>query len=248
MHIYPYNRDSASAKALADALNIKRAKHDSVVVLKTNILINWGASKIDRKIDCPKILNKPEAVAKAANKLEAFKELKERVSIPDFTESLEEASKWLDGGSRVVARTVLNGHSGAGIVIVDPDSGEQLPEAKLYTLYVPKSEEYRIHVFNGGVIHCQRKARNKEVPDEQVNWKVRNHANGFIFAHQGVAVPAEGAKSAIDSVAALGLDFGAVDLIYNKMKNKFYVLEVNTACGLEGTTLERYVRSFKGLE
>lgn len=246
MHIYPYSSASASATALATALGIKRAKREGNV-LKTDVLINWGCSKIERQIEFQRIINKPEAVAKAANKLETFKTLQDSGTTPEFTESREEANRWLGGGVTVVARTILNGHSGAGIVIVDPDKDKEAPVAKLYTRYVPKSEEYRVHVFQGKVIHSQRKARNKDVPDDKVNWQVRNHSNGFIFAHVGVVVPPEGVKAAVEAVNALGLDFGAVDLIFNRMKNKYYVLEVNTACGLEGTTLERYVRAFKEL-
>lgn len=246
MHIYPYNPNSESAKALAEGLNIKRAKHEGKA-LKTNFLINWGCSQINREIVVGKVLNKPEAVAKASNKLETFKALKEGGSTPDFTESQEEASKWLAEGVTVVARTVLNGHSGVGIVIVSPDSGEEIPKAKLYTKYVPKKDEFRIHIVNGKAIHIQRKARNKDVADDKVNWKVRNHANGFIFSHIDVKVSPKAVQAAVEAVKALGLDFGAVDIIYNTLKDKFYVLEVNTACGLEGETLKRYVQAFKEL-
>jgi D-alanine-D-alanine ligase-like ATP-grasp enzyme len=41
------------------------------------------------------------------------------------------------------------------------------------------------------------------------------------------------------------LDFGAVDVIWNEKEDKYYVLEVNTACGLEGTTLDKYVEQFR---
>ena len=40
--------------------------------------------------------------------------------------------------------------------------------------------------------------------------------------------------------------FGAVDMIVTK-SGKWYVLEANTACGLENTTLEKYVEQFKHL-
>jgi hypothetical protein len=42
----------------------------------------------------------------------------------------------------------------------------------------------------------------------------------------------------------LELDFGAVDLIWNENQNVVYVLEVNTAPGMEGTTLENYCDAF----
>lgn len=247
MLLYPYSPASQSSKDLAAAIGIKRAKHEGKAI-KTNLLINWGASSITREYN-GEILNKPEAIAKAVNKLSAFKALKGHTTLPPFTESLEEANKWLEEGATVVARTKLTAHSGEGIVIVDPDSDDKLPEAKLYTKYIPKSDEYRLHVYRGNVFFIQRKARDKDIPDDKVNWKVRNHQNGFIYANKDVVFDkkAEAHKEAIAAVATLGLDFGAVDLIYNKKQGKYYVLEVNTACGLSGSTLDAYARLFKDL-
>ncbi len=103
-----------------------------------------------------------------------------------------------------------------------------------------------VHARNGEVLDVQRKARKKEVPDEQVTWKIRNLAGGFIFA-RGDCNPEEGVKEqAVKAVDALGLDFGAVDIIYTK-KKEVLVLEVNTACGLVGTTLDKYVEAFNDL-
>lgn len=249
-HIYPYNPSSRSAKELSKGTGYKRVKHTGDVI-RVDTLINWGSSKIDRKIEGA-IINKPEAVAKASNKLSAFKLFKKKgVNIPDFTESLEEANKWLAEGSIVVARTKLKAHSGDGIIIYDPDEvpkGEIIA-TKLYTKYIPKAEEYRIHVFRGEVFFVQRKARNKDVPDEKVNWRVRNHGNGFIYANQDVKLLNinQAHQQAIEAVEALGLDFGAVDLVYNRKHNKHYVLEVNAAPGLTGSTLEAYIQLFKDL-
>ena len=249
MKIYPYNFNSESAKALAIALDTKRIKHEGKPI-KVGKYINWGASEIDRMIDGTPI-NSHEAVAKASNKLTAFKLFKEAgVSIPEFTESKEEASKWLADGRRVVARTKLRAHSGEGIVISDPDNGVELADAKLYTRYIPKADEYRLHVMRGKVFFVQRKARSKDVPDDKVNWLVRNHGNGFIYANLDVKMPsdAKAHTQAIMAIEALGLDFGAVDLVYNRSKDTYYVLEVNTAPGLSGSTLQAYAYAFKGIE
>ena len=245
MHIYPYSMKSASAKALAEALGIKRAKAEGKP-LKTDVLINWGASTIEREINGV-ILNKPEAVKKAVNKLETFKALKSIVPIPDFTESLEEANKWLAEGATVVARTKLAAHSGEGIIIIDTDSGEKLPKAKLYTRYVPKTSEFRVHTNKDGAFFVQQKKRNKEVADDKVNWMVRNYANGFIFANKDLDIPnvVRLTEITVNAIRALDLDFGAVDVIYNQKRGEYYVLEVNTACGMEGTTLDKYVEMFK---
>jgi glutathione synthase/RimK-type ligase-like ATP-grasp enzyme len=121
-------------------------------------------------------------------------------------------------------------------------------EAPLYTQYVPKRHEYRVHVFQGRVIDVQRKARRHDVADEDVNWKVRNNANGFIFARNGDAlgtVPDDVLYEATKAVTSLNLDFGAADVIFNEREALAYVLEVNTAPGLVGTTLENYTAAFE---
>lgn len=249
-NIYPYNPDSESAKALSKALGVKRIKHTGKAI-KVESFINWGASKIDREIEAAIIINNPKAVGVASDKLLSFRKFKEAgVCIPEFTESQEEASKWLAEGFVVVARTKLRAHSGDGIIIIDPDCDNPVPNAKLYTKYIPKSDEYRVHMYkNGAAFFVQRKARNKDTPDEKVNWKVRNHGNGFIYANQDIKM--QGQREAYDecrkAIVALELDFGAVDIVYNRKKGKYYVLEVNTAPGLSGSTLEAYVNLFKGL-
>ncbi|MNN94301.1 hypothetical protein D3C81_2129010 [compost metagenome] len=81
-----------------------------------------------------------------------------------------------------------------------------------------------------------------------MNWKVRNLANGFIFARGEDAlgnVPKDVLDQAVKAVASLGLDFGAADVIYNDRQKKAYVLEVNTAPGLSGSTLDGYTQRLK---
>lgn len=247
MKLYPYKLGSASAKALAEALGVKRIKHEGKPLKVRGGILNWGSSRFKRNIAHDGVFNNPDCVRVASNKLETFRALEGHVPIPSWTTEREEAVEWLIKGFDVVARTVLNGHSGEGIEIVKSNERavKILGLAPLYTKYIPKTQEYRIHVFRDNAFFVQRKARNKDIPDDQVNWKVRNHGNGFIFAHKDVEVRDDAKRHAIMAVRQLGLDFGAVDIIYNKQEDKFFVLEVNTACGLEGTTLEKYVEVFK---
>ncbi len=245
MKIYPYNQYSKSAKALAKAMNIRRIRHTGVKPVHTDVVINWGAGRIKRNI-VAYCLNQPYAVKAAANKLQTFKTIDGHCPTPYYTQSKEEASKWLAEGSIVVERHTLTGHSGEGIRLVHKDDEDHVlsDDAKLYVKYIPKKNEYRLHVFRDEVFFVQRKARNKDVPDGDINWKVRNHGNGFIYAHEDVDVTEQAKQAAIMAVKVLGLDFGAVDMIYNERKNAYFILEVNTACGLEGTTLDKYVEIF----
>ena len=249
MYIYSHNPHSEGAKALSQALNVKRIKHGNSKFRggMGKAIINWGAGTLpDQVVACQTILNKPQAIRNASNKLKSFELFQEAgVTVPQFFTSKEQAVEYLsqNAGSSIVCRTKLNGHSGDGIVIVGGD--DAVVDAPLYTAYVKKQEEYRYHVFMGQVVDIQRKARKRDVPDDAVNWQVRNLDGGFIFAREGVVASPVASEEAIKAVAALGLDFGAVDLIYNAREDKYYVLEVNTAPGLAGTTLDGYKQRFQ---
>ena len=69
---------------------------------------------------------------------------------------------------------------------------------------------------------------------------MRTHDNGFVFVRQDVELPAAARDMAVQALAATSLSFGAVDLIFNEHHNQYYVLEINTAPGLEGQTITSY--------
>lgn len=241
MKIYPYMNGSKSAKALAEGLGINVLMREGKPIRRHKI-INWGCSKILRDVG-EDILNHPGAVGHAANKLVTF-ELFRDAEVPtvEWTTDADQACEWIDGGESVVVRHKLSGHSGEGIEILSPNT-ERVPAAPLYTKYTKKKEEYRIHVFGDEILFQQRKARRKEVPDDQVNWQVRNLAGGFIFANDGIVAPEAVQEAARMAVQALGLDFGAADVGFKD--GEAVVYEVNTACGVAGRNLEAYVNKFK---
>ncbi|CAH9016448.1 putative Phage protein [Vibrio phage 275E43-1] len=245
IRILPYGA-SNSARDLANSLGGKRLRLTASLFRQrpSDTIINWGRSGAVDGIT--PTLNTYEAVNTAANKLLSFRALENAgVSIPEFTTSQQEAAQWLSEGTKVVERHSLRGHSGEGINIVEPN--QELSSAPLYVKYIPKQQEYRVHVAGNTIIDVQQKRRSRSVESENVNWQVRNLAGGFIFARENVEVPQQVLDQAVAAVEALGLDFGAVDLVYNTNRNTGYVLEINTACGLQGTTLENYTAAFEAL-
>lgn len=114
--------------------------------------------------------------------------------------------------------------------------------APLYTKYKRKDKEYRVHVFKGEIIDTQEKRRvGKSHRPATYNEYIRNHSTGWVFCRGGLRIPIGLHELALSAITALELDFGAVDIIHNSKHQKSYVLEVNTAPGLEGTTLTKYV-------
>jgi len=123
--------------------------------------------------------------------------------------------------------------------------GRVLVDAPLYTQYVKKADEYRVHVFDGEVIDVQQKRKRQEVPNEEVDYQIRNASSGWVFCRDDVDCPDSVKRTAIRAVSVLGLDFGAVDIGFNHHTETESVYEVNTAPGLEGTTLDRYYEALE---
>ncbi len=244
IRIEPYRSWSGGAKALGRRAGILRATHKQVDKHGDFAhIINWGNS--ERRFN-GEYINNPENVVLASDKKSSYNVFKEKgVRVPPFTTDRAIAQEWLEANRLVLARKLLRASEGRGIVLVGPKGNEvtpvcELPNAPLYVKYIKKGQEYRVHVFDGRVIDVQQKRRNKSVDDADVNWQIRNHRNGWIFARSDVSPPDAVLAAALGATAALGLDFGAVDIGYNEAGGNAYVYEVNTAPGLEGSTLTAY--------
>jgi len=124
-----------------------------------------------------------------------------------------------------------------------------LPIAPLYTAGVSNKGEYRVHVFDGEVILYQKKSRRVGEDGEVVTAEgeeadVRNLASNWIYRTGNLNRLERIEDLAIDAILALGLDFGAVDIIMDN-EGDVFVLEVNSAPGLGNTdTLDAYVSVF----
>jgi glutathione synthase/RimK-type ligase-like ATP-grasp enzyme len=215
--------------------NVLRVRRTSVRYRRrpSDSIIAWGPAS-------PSVhTNVQQEIAKkiASNKLHSFLAFKEHgVCTPEWTTNPTDAVAW---NKPYMARTLLRSHSGRGIVMVE--AGQQPPPAKLYVQYKKKKHEYRVHVFNGNVIDVTQKKRRAgfEGRDNQI----RNHQNGWVYCRENITEPAGIQSLAVAACNALGLLSGAVDIIWNELENKCYVLEINTAPGIEGTTCQKYTTS-----
>lgn len=248
LYLYPYKKGSESANLLREKLDVPfLEKNQEMNFHGFDTIINWGNSKEgiwynQALYNGTRILNKPKHVKKAVNKILTLKELqKNDIPTIEFTEDKEIAKDWILNDSIVVCRRLTGSSQGRGIELaMDSDS---VIDASLYTRFIPSKNEFRVHICFGQVIdYCQKIAEN----EEETNFLVKTHKNGWVYK-RGVAIRSDLVRqTAINTIEALGLDFGAVDLI---LKNdKVYVIEVNSAPGIMGMSLEKYTEMFNKLK
>ncbi|MCA2570676.1 ATP-grasp domain-containing protein [Microcystis sp. M42BS1] len=234
--IYASPKSRPSARRLATHMGAKLMKTRGDVCF---VDIVWGnLSNSPRKV----WLNCEYGLANTTiDKLEQYKEFdKANVPCPRWTTDKEKAKEF----KKAFARKTVKGHSGVGI---EDFNGQ---DAIVYTEYVPKKREFRVHVVgNYPEVDIQEKKKKKGV---EVNYQIRNKKNGWVYCRDIELAPelkarlTELAKSALNALWPF-TNWGAVDIIYNEKQDKLYVLEVNSAPGLEGYTVEFYSNAFKHL-
>lgn len=226
------SKSRPSAKLLAKELGWKLAKQKGELI-RVNLI--WGnPEKLTRQV-LPMTINKQVSWCVPHDKLTQLNLFKMyEVPCPEFTTDKAVAATW----KRALARQVLTGHSGVGI---EEFKGQNAP---LYTEYIPKKEEFRVH-YCYGKFDIQQKKRRRGV---DANPTVRNLANGWVYCRD-INLTDEFKQRlfnlAKQACEALTNPWGAVDIIYNQKRDKLYVLEVNSAPGLEGTTVKFYADAIK---
>ena len=254
--LYPYNTGSHSARAIAQGLNTKCVRQNGTYrFVPGHLPVNWGNSHVPRwgtPQAVQQMLNKPQNVVIASDKIQTFTQLATAMGndLVPWTTNRRVASEWLANPiyrgklNAVVCRTLTRANSGRGIVLAK--TPEELVNAPLYTRYKPKRDEYRIHASSRfGVIDGAIKlARNGVRETDGFNQYIRSHDNGWIFAREGLQIPAPVAAAAERAVSILGLDFGAVDIGFHP-DHGISIYEVNTAPGVEGQTLANYISLFR---
>lgn len=243
IHIHPYKLGSRSAMALKGYLTeagIRTIVSHRSMSQRKRMIVGWGAKALDFELGRNILLNPPEVTKILSCKKRFFKHVENSEVVPKWTDDPSVAFSWADS---VVCRATTTGSGGDGIEIVDwpVDVYTAYPRVPLYVKYEKKTHEYRLHILGGEVKEIQRKVfvKTEENPEPR-DWRVRNHTMGFIFQTEQDCP--EAVRDAATTVAGAfnGLDFVAMDVIYHKPTNKAFVLEGNTAPGLEGPRLSIY--------
>lgn len=200
-----------------------------------DVVVNWGES---RAPDDERVANSGNAVARAANKLDSLRILQEAgIHVPRFSTNPHD---FTDGGTFLGRRRSHTG--GTDIKVFDAAHTEAI-FSDYFTEFIPSAQEFRIHVFRGECIGSQVKkwVGEGDVPDVPI----RNHVRGWEFVPFVRSRPnASRIEAASAALSALGLDFGAVDVLAGEDGNT-YVLEVNTAPGLSERFLNIYADAIR---
>ena len=249
--ICPYKPGSAGARHLKAALEklvgytVERVGAD--YELDDNVwVVNWGAGHYigaaRRGAKNVKVLNPARKIVSCINKIDFFQLVSGTdVRIPRWTTRQRIAEQWAEEGKTVYCRQDVEGRDGSGIVVAAKPA--QIVPSHLYTVGIPADDEYRIHVFQHKPIFDLIKVHHRPT---KAQLQVRTGGNGWNF-HRDVTAPAAVTKQAVLTSRSLGLDFGAVDILYDAGSDVATVLEANSAPELGPWTSAAYARELVAL-
>jgi len=162
------------------------------------------------------------------------------ISCPEYTVDNSVARSWLNDKHVVFCRTLTRASEGRGIVVAE--TVDQLVDAPVYTKYLKKKREFRVHVFKDRVVQVVEK-RKRSGWDSPRDTRIRNSANGYVFCRDVTDLPAGLCEMALRASLVTQSDFKGVDIGYNEKLNQLFVIEVNSAPGIEGSNVTDYVNT-----
>ena len=248
MNLYVYcPRRSTGALELVKAMGAHRLrkfdglnfwnKRTRVKLSPNDIVVCWGSAVPE--IDEVRVLN---ASDKSVTKYDEIYTLAQ-AGVPTIAYSKGGRNKY-SGDAVFLPR--INFHQEGRDLIYPPERPD------FYTIKENFVKEYRIHSFDGRSIRAGVKVpREGFKATTEANWKpnsgllhpwIRSYDCGWKINYDGFQSTAKLRKVAHTAVAALGLTFGAVD-IGELPDGTLKVLEVNRAPGIEGGSIQTYVRA-----
>lgn len=239
------NRSCVTGKELREKLDAIRKTTNKKA--KCDLFIRWGNTEEFPNLRHKKELNTLSAVLKTTNKLVMLQTLLEAgVATLEFSNDPAVIDEYKDNEGNVYIRNK------AGVVRYgnDYDASRDLYFSRPIRF---KRREYRVHVFNGKVLGAYEKvplvsstAENQSPTAAENRPKLfKSDTCKFVRCDlelEGCRVNAAAQQLCIDGVNALGLLFGGVDLVRNK-HGEFTIVEVNSAPGLNGLNVDRWVQA-----
>ena len=229
-------KSSLTGKAIREEMRILRKKTHKKA--RCDILIRWGSTQEFPNLKPKLELNNLDAVKRATNKLLMLQTLAAAgITVPMFNTTVEDVDQYKDKSGNFYIRNKQ------GVVRYGNDF---TPSTDLYyskpVLF--KRREYRVHVFRGKILGIYEKIP-MILGSENRPKLFKSDTCNFVKCDPTISrVDPEAQKLCIDSVVALGLDFGGVDLIRNK-NAEFTICEVNSAPSLNSLNLKRWTNEIE---
>lgn len=206
-----------------------------------DLLIRWGSRKEMPSAEL--ILNPATAIKKSSNKLVCLDVLR-RHEVPGIPVYPNWETVARHRG--IVFGRSATGHGGKDIVTYDPSNryGMGFPRKPTqdhdwFSIWKEPSLEVRIHVVGDKVVRVQGKY--KDFPDlASSNPFIRNYEHGYRFRTPRQELHRKRKADAVKAVKALGLDFGAVDMLLFGSDRGHAILEVNSAPSCSPLTARCY--------
>lgn len=280
INLIPYNKYSASAAEIRAALPrgssilTERSPRLTKVLAgeqptHDHVFVKWGSSTIDDRLSSMQNTGKTLFLncsdnTPYTNKKEFFRRFRNgnlAMYMPKVIYSADEAYGYLqanisavDDVNRIylVERTRLNDTNGNGIRFITRNS--EIGRASLWTSYIRKNKEYRVHIGKGRVIAIQEKylplgIASNDQHTRQFQFALRNFNNGWrynLLDYSSPTIPGS-LKQAVTLFLEHEqhtLDFCALDIVTTS-RNSSYILEANTAPGLSGPMVGNYIQYFQ---
>ena len=232
-----HRRSRPTGEILARALGVD---HGTEIPVSPGVLIRWGSRAVGtRAYTFPeRAINPAVAIERASNKLESLVILRDRgIPVPEWDTDPEALVERV--GYPILGRRIQHARATDVVLCLQRRDYVRRPR-DYYVSYVPTNREYRLHVAGGEVIRVQGKYLDD--PTSYQPW-VRNFATGHRFRAPRRRLHNARLNDAVGAVEALGLDFGAVDLLVAD-SGAHYILEVNTSPSCSPLTGAAYVNAF----
>lgn len=195
---------------------------------KYDFLFNYGVSYPTTGV---KKINKASAVNIAQDKIKCIQLLQGKVPTVSLTLSRKEAETWLAKGYIVVARTIVKGDNGKGLVYCKTKKQlDKVVDVKFFTRYLEHTNEYRINVWKGKVLSVYDKKRKGLFFKFYLMKAQENHPQLAMFAEEAFKVTS--------------LDWFGMDLLRTE-DGLLHFLEVNSAPVLFPYTTIKLVENIK---
>lgn len=170
------------------------------------------------------------------------------IPCPVWTQNAHLAKDWHSSGNVVYARKERITARGQGITLIYPINKWPGEDFLVYTKYIPNDREFRVNIFEDKFVNIREKLLLENYATRSL---VRSSDNGYTTTHH-LPIP-DTLKERIKLLALAAAEissssFKGVDIIYNEDEDKLYVLEVNSAPAIQGSSVGEYVSTMLGAE